>query len=85
MHLLVLSPDSEIFSGKVKSVKVPAIGGQFEILARHAPIVAALEVGKIRVINTKDEKKIIEIQEGYIEVLNDEIIILVSSLEVVKS
>jgi F-type H+-transporting ATPase subunit epsilon len=82
MKLLILSPDHEIFNGAVKSVKVPAIGGQFEILAKHAPIVASLGKGKIRVINAKDEKSNIEIEDGFVEVLNDEVVILVGQAEV---
>ncbi len=81
MHLLILSPDQEVFSGDIKSVKVPAKGGQFEVLSRHAPVVAALEKGIIRVINSKDEKSTFNINEGYVEVLNDEVVILVSSGE----
>ncbi len=81
MHLLILSPDQEVFSGDIKSVKVPAKGGQFEVLSRHAPVVAALEKGIIRVINSKDEKSTFNITEGFVEVLNDEVVILVSSGE----
>ena len=35
MNLIILTPEHEIFNGAVKSVKVPAIGGQFEILNKH--------------------------------------------------
>ena len=41
----------------------------------------ALDKGAIRVINNKDEKSIFNINEGYVEVLNDEVVILVSSGE----
>lgn len=81
MHLLILSPDKELFNGTIKSVKVPAIGGQFEILAKHAPVVAALEKGNIRIITSKDEKSNVEINEGYVEVLDNEVVILVSSVQ----
>jgi len=37
----VLTPEKEVFTGTVKSVKVPGISGQFEILDGHAAIVSA--------------------------------------------
>ena len=42
MNLVILTPDKELFHGQVTSVNVPAIGGRFEVLKGHAPIVAAL-------------------------------------------
>ena len=72
MNLIILTPEHEIFNGAVKSVKVPAIGGQFEILNKHAPVVAALDKGKIKVTNTKSESTYYQIDEGYVEVLNNQ-------------
>lgn len=80
MNLIVLTPEKEIYNGPIRSVKVPAIGGQFEILNKHAPIVAALEKGNIRVIDTKEQKTNFSIENGYIEVLHDEVVILVTVL-----
>ena len=80
MNLIVLTPEKEIYNGTIRSVKVPAIGGQFEVLAKHAPIVAALEKGNIRVIDNKEQKTNFSIENGYIEVLNDEVVILVTVL-----
>ncbi|MBK6477547.1 MAG: ATP synthase F1 subunit epsilon [Saprospiraceae bacterium] len=78
MNLIILTPEHEIFNGAVKSVKVPAIGGQFEILNKHAPVVAALDKGKIKVTNTKSESTYYQIDEGYVEVLNNQVVILVN-------
>ena len=77
MNILVLTPEREIFKGKVSSVKVPGISGQFEILNNHAPIVAALGEGDVRILDDKGEKKIFRIKKGFIEVLKNEISILV--------
>ncbi|MBK7634570.1 MAG: F0F1 ATP synthase subunit epsilon [Saprospiraceae bacterium] len=57
MNILVLTPEREIFKGKVSSVKVPGISGQFEILNNHAPIVAALGEGDVRILDDKGEKR----------------------------
>ncbi len=80
MNLLILTPEKELYNGAVKSVKVPAIGGQFEIRSRHAAIVAALDKGKIKVTDLKETVAYFDIMEGYVEVLHDEVVILISGL-----
>ncbi len=80
MNLVILTPDKEIFHGKVSSVNVPAIDGRFQVLKGHAPIVAALGKGEVRYQLTKGEKKSIKIEQGFIEVLRDEISLLVTGV-----
>ncbi len=80
MHLVVLTPDKELFQGTVTSVNVPAIGGRFEVLKNHAPIVAALEKGVVRFKLSKGETKSIQIENGFIEVLRNEISLLVTGV-----
>ena len=81
MNLTILSPDKEIFTGAVKSVKVPGANGSFEMLENHAPIVSALEKGEVRIIKENGEKDIFRIQGGFVEMLNNEISLLVSGVE----
>ena len=80
MNLLVLTPDKEIFAGEIKSVKVPGITGQFEILAGHAPIVSSLGEGTIRIIDAKGSNSSYNITKGFVEVLNNEVSLLVQGL-----
>ncbi|MFZ1751285.1 MAG: ATP synthase F1 subunit epsilon [Saprospiraceae bacterium] len=81
MNLLVLTPEREIYQGQVNSVKVPGITGQFEILKNHAPIVAALGQGEVRIIDGKGDKKVFSIKKGFIEVLKNEISLLVQGVK----
>ncbi len=80
MNLVVLTPDKEVFAGEIKSVKVPGITGQFEILAGHAPIVSSLGEGAIRIIDTKGSNTSYKITKGFVEVLNNEVSLLVQGL-----
>jgi len=80
MQLVILTPDKELFHGKVKSVNVPALDGRFEVLNNHAPIVAALGKGEVRYQLTKGEKKSLQIENGYIEVLRNEVSLLVTGV-----
>lgn len=80
MELLALTPEKEIYNGKITSVKVPGTNGQFEILKGHAPIVASLGEGEVRILDEKGEKTVFKIEKGFIEVLNDEVSLLIQSL-----
>lgn len=80
MNLVVLTPDKEVFAGEIKSVKVPGVTGQFEILSGHAPIVSSLREGPIRIIDTKGSNTTYTITKGFVEVLNNEVSLLVQGL-----
>ncbi len=80
MNLLALTPEKQIFSGEIKSVKVPGAGGQFEILKDHAPIVAALTEGEVRITSADGTKTTLKILKGFVEVLNNEVSLLIQNL-----
>ncbi len=81
MNLTILSPEKEIFSGEVKSVKVPGSAGQFEMLDNHAPIVSSLKPGEIRVIKSSGEKVSFLVDGGFVEMLNNDVSLLVAGVK----
>jgi F-type H+-transporting ATPase subunit epsilon len=80
MDLVALTPEKELFKGEITSVKVPGINGQFEILNGHAPIVAALAEGEVRILDASGAKTTFNIHKGFIEVLNNEVSLLIQSM-----
>ena len=54
MNLEILTPEKKIFSAEVYGVQLPGIGGVFEVLEKHAPIVSALKAGKLKVLKDKN-------------------------------
>lgn len=81
MDLIVLTPEREIFSGEINSVKVPGANGQFEILKDHAPIVSSLVTGPVRIISSNGNKTVFNIAKGFIEVLGNVVSLLVQGVE----
>ena len=67
MHIVVLTPDKEIFRGQIVSVKVPGTLGQFGVLKNHAPIVSSLDSGTIELVTAKGEHKVFNDETGAIE------------------
>ena len=80
MILVALTPEKEIFNGNIQSVKVPGTNGQFEVLNGHAPIVASLSEGEVRIIDENGERTSFNISKGFIEVLDNEVSVLIQSL-----
>ena len=81
MHLVVLTPDKELFDGEVTRVKVPGSKGQFEILENHAPIVSSLDPGTITIVNENGEEWTVAIDKGFVEVLDNNVNLLVQGAE----
>ena len=79
MELEILTPVKKLFSDTVYGVQLPGIGGSFEVLERHAPLVSALKAGKLKVLKDKAMKNvsIYTIQSGFVEVLNNKVTVLV--------
>jgi len=81
MTLEILTPEKKLFSGEVYGVQLPGIGGLFEVLDRHAPLVSALGKGTLKVLNDKNNYSFFTIQSGFVEVLNNKATVLVEGGE----
>ncbi len=77
MNIIVLTPEKELFQGAINSVKVPGMNGQFEVLKGHSAIVSSLVKGEVRIYDNANNTIKINIEKGFIEVLNNEISLLV--------
>jgi F-type H+-transporting ATPase subunit epsilon len=77
MTLEILTPETKLYSGDVYGIQLPGIAGSFEVLDKHAPLVAALGKGNIKVLKTKTDVTNYVIQGGFVEVLNNKTIVLV--------
>jgi len=76
MFLEIITPEKKIYSGDVESVKLPGAEGSFGVLKNHAPIIATLKKGIVKITDAKKEVQNFEINGGVVEVLNNKIIIL---------
>jgi len=79
MQLDILTPEHKIYSGAVYGIQLPGVEGSFEILDNHAPIIAALGKGKMKVLKDKGNNNVetFEITGGFVEVLNNKASVLI--------
>ena len=77
MHLEIVTPDKNIFSGDIELIRLPGSKGAFEILNNHAPIISTLGKGEIKVID--EEKKVYHfpIDHGVVECIDNKVVVLV--------
>lgn len=76
MHLEIVTPDSKVFEGEVEAVQIPGINGSFEILKGHAPIVSAIDSGKLRVKQAGASPKFFDVTGGIVEVVDNKVAVL---------
>ena len=67
MNITILTPDKEIFQGKIVSVKVPGTVGQFQVLKGHAPIVSSLTKGEVTLVTNGGAYRFFEEESGTIQ------------------
>jgi len=76
----IITPDTRIYSGDIRSVRVPGKKGSFQVLKDHAPIISTLDHGPVII---EDEQGLViryEITGGVIEVKKNRIILLADSV-----
>lgn len=77
MHVDIVSAEQEIYSGTAEMVFAPLITGQVGILPRHAPLIARMKPGEVRVRTATEELDfyvsggMLEVQPHVVTVLAD--------------
>ena len=77
MQLDILTPEHKVFSGKVYGIQLPGTEGSFEILEHHAPMIASLGKGKMKVLKDKTATETYEISGGFVEMVNNKASVLI--------
>jgi len=77
MQLDILTPEHKVYSGTVYGIQLPGIEGSFEILDKHAPMIASLGKGKMKIIKDKNNTEQYEISAGFVEVLDNRATVLI--------
>ncbi|MFA6036560.1 MAG: F0F1 ATP synthase subunit epsilon [Legionellales bacterium] len=80
----IVSAEKALFSGKAESIVATAIEGEVGILPNHAPLLAELKPGEVRVNLGNDKIEIFYISGGMLEVQPDSVTILADTAERAK-
>ena len=73
----VLTPEGEVFNDEAEMVSTRTTVGSIGILAHHAPLLAMLDPTELRLYKTESEVVSFAQAEGYMQVANNHVLILV--------
>lgn len=77
LHVDIVSAEKEIYSGTAEMVFAPLVTGEVGILPRHAPLIARMKPGEVRVRNGAEDQSfyvsggLLEVQPHVVTVLAD--------------
>jgi F-type H+-transporting ATPase subunit epsilon len=80
LHVVVISPERTIFDGQADAVVAPAWDGQVGILRGHAPMMAVLGSGSVRVTQGSTTERF-EVEGGFLQVVDNVVTILSEKAE----
>ncbi len=80
IHLEVVTPAGAVVNEDVDIVNAPGYGGDFGVLANHAPFLSTIKIGLLT-YEKGNERKSLMISGGFSEVSNNKITFLVESAE----
>jgi len=75
LHVVVLSPERTVFEGEADQVVAPAFNGQLGILRGHAPLMALLGEGVLRVTRGGQEQRF-QVAGGFLQVADNVVTVL---------
>ena len=79
----IITPDQSILKSEAREATIPSYEGQMGILKDHIPLITFLRPGLILIRNEGEKKYYVE--EGTVEFSNNNLLILTSTIQDLKS
>ena len=76
LHVTVITPARSVFDAKANAVVVPAFDGELGVLPGHAPLLALLGTGEMRLTNTDGSQRRMAIRGGFLQVNQNRVTVL---------
>jgi F-type H+-transporting ATPase subunit epsilon len=80
LHVEIVTAERELFNGEAELVSAPGIDGRLGILPEHAPLLAVLGAGALRLI-LQGEEDVLFVSGGFLEVSNNTVTVLADAAE----
>ena len=79
--LRIYAAEKVFYEGECKSLIIPAVNGQFGVLAHHSNMIAAIVPGILSYKNKEGEEVVASVSSGLIKVEDNDVLVLVDSIE----
>jgi F-type H+-transporting ATPase subunit epsilon len=80
-HLEIVTPRRVVFKGEVSSFTAPGIAGGFQVLYNHAPLLASLKIGEVKITEAGGSEFQYAVSGGFVEVRDNNVILLAETAE----
>jgi len=80
-NLEIITPARVVISEEVTSLSVPGVQGGFQVLYNHAPLMAAIDIGLMKVKDEEGKDKLYATSGGFVEVKDNKVVVLVETAE----
>ncbi|MBD3160920.1 MAG: F0F1 ATP synthase subunit epsilon [Candidatus Latescibacteria bacterium] len=80
-HLSLLTPQRSLLETEVESIVAPGSEGYLGILAHHAPLITALQPGRLEIRDAAREEQVFAVSGGFLEVSNNRATVLADAVE----
>lgn len=77
----IVTPVKSVFEGEAICLTLPGVLGSFQILQNHAPILAALKEGKLRVDLPDKSSQTFVISSGFLEMNDNRAIVIAENVQ----
>lgn len=77
----IVTPERVVLKEEIMQATVPTKEGEITVLPDHIPLVATLQSGVIEIKNKSEEREVMAVSGGFIEVVKDKIVILADTAE----
>jgi F-type H+-transporting ATPase subunit epsilon len=80
----MLTPEKILYQGEIASLVAPGQEGYLGVMANHAPMVAALATGEVKITNEKGKTSYFALSGGMLEVEREEVTLLADAAEKIE-
>ena len=77
----ILAADKSFYEGPCVSLTIPTSDGELGILARHSPMIAAVQPGTLRYQTPGQAPQLAAISPGMVKIEKNDVLVLVDSVE----
>ena len=75
-NIEIVTPEASVYSGEATAALFPGSGGLFQILYDHAPLIATLGNGRLKLDLPDGSIHEMQIEGGVVEVMKNKVIVL---------
>jgi F-type H+-transporting ATPase subunit epsilon len=80
-RLSIVTPEKVFFEADIRSLIVPGTEGYLGVLSNHAPLITALQPGKIEFRDIDDQQHFLAVTSGFLEVSGNVATLLADAVE----